>query len=368
MISIQNNRTFFQKRLLFFTLLVLSGLGISPAHALEIPRESDVKWGGFVDTYYTYDLNSLTTSERNYSHYPFTSQAARHNEFNINLGFLEFTAQSEQMRGRFAIQTGTSVPVGYSTTEGTSLSKIQEAYAGYHIAPGMWIDAGIFFSHIGFESWISRENWTYTRCLFTDQIPYFQTGVKISYDQNGPWAFELHLLNGWSSVFNTNPSRSLGLHADYRIHPKLTLTYNNFYGLISNDLPRLYQEVYATFTLTENWGLILSSEYGLQKLPSQNWASWGSAELVTRYQLTPTLSLAYRLETFIDPKGVIEQTSTPRGYTLSSTSFGFNSQLTPQLLWRGELRGYLAPDAIFKAHSQNSRHDASLTTSLSVSF
>ena len=369
--------TFLFSWVLFFLLIFFQPFAPLTLHAaslnssFESSEELKVKWGGYIDTYYTYDLNHPNHSARNPADYNFTSQAARHNEFNINLAYFEVAGQTENVRGRLALQSGTSVPIGYSSLmgkEASSLSAIQEAFVGYHLAPGWWVDGGIFFSHIGFESWISKNNWTYTRCLLTDQIPYFQTGVKLSYDQNGPWAFQIHLLNGWSTVFNTHQSRALGLHIDYRVHPQLTLSYNQFYGLVLNQMPRLYQEIYATLQVSDQWSVIGSIEFGLQKLNSQDWANWGSAELLTRYQLTPRFSLAYRIETFIDPKGMTEQTSTPHGYTLASTSFGFNSQLSPQLLWRGEVRGYLSPDPLFKTQSQNSRQDASLTTSLSLSF
>ena len=336
----------------------------------ENSEELKVKWGGFVDTYYTYDLNRPPHSARNPKDYNFTSQAARHNEFNVNLAYFEVTGKAEKVRGRLALQYGTSVPIGYSMTgkESSSLNTLQEAFAGYRLASGWWLDGGVFFSHIGFESWISKNNWNYTRSLILDQVPYFQTGVRLSYDQNGPWSFQIHLLNGWSTILNSNQSRALGLHLEYRVHPQLTLSYNQFYGLVLNQMPRLYQEIYATLQISEKWSVLGAVEFGLQKINPQDWAQWGSAELLTRYEITPRFSLAYRLEAFIDPKGITQQTSTPHGYTLTSTSFGFNSQLSPQLLWRGEVRGYLSPDPLFKTRGPNSRQDASLTTSLSLSL
>ena len=46
----------------------------------------------------------------------------------------------------------------------------------------MWIDAGIFFSHIGSESWISRDNPTNTRSLAADFTPYYETGIRCHRD------------------------------------------------------------------------------------------------------------------------------------------------------------------------------------------
>ena len=65
------------------------------------------------------------------------------------------------------MQAGTSVQANYAseptlgTVSGPDLARnIQEAYVGYRVTDKLWIDEGIYFSHIGFESWISRDNWT----------------------------------------------------------------------------------------------------------------------------------------------------------------------------------------------------------------
>ena len=68
------------------------------------------------------------------------------------------------------------------TVSGPDLARnIQEAYVGYRVTDKLWIDEGIYFSHIGFESWISRDNWTYTRSLDAEFTPYYQSGVKATY-------------------------------------------------------------------------------------------------------------------------------------------------------------------------------------------
>ena len=372
----QNTQPFLILRLFISISLILALHSPTQAYPQDSSNElktDDLKlhWGGFIDTFYTYDLNHLKTSNRNPSGYTFTSQAARHNEFNLNLGYLEVTAQTSRTRGRFALQSGTSVPIGYSSLKGresTALNSIQEAFVGYQLSPQIWVDAGIFFSHIGFESWISKNNWTYTRSIVSDQVPYFQTGIKLSYDTQSSWAFQFMLLNGWSNVLNYNQNKAIGMHIDYRLSPQVTLTYNNFYGLVLHQKPRLYQEAYATLQITDEWSMIVSAELGLQKTSDTHWAKWGSLELITQYQLTPHFALAYRLETFRDRGQITETTQTRNGYTLSSSSIGFNSQLTPQLLWRAELRGYLAADPLFRGRNEASNRDAAMTTSLSLSI
>ena len=105
-----------------------------------------VSYGGFVDTYYAYDFGRPKNIDR-----AFTTQAARHNEFNVNLAYVEAKVSGPRVRGRLALQAGTSVQSNYSgeprigTLSGPDLSRfIQEAVAGYAITPSLWIDGGIF--------------------------------------------------------------------------------------------------------------------------------------------------------------------------------------------------------------------------------
>jgi hypothetical protein len=124
-----------------------------------------VTFGGFVDGYYAYDFNRPPQIDRSY-----TTQPARANEFNINLAFVEAKVDGARVHGRLALQAGTSVQSNYAgeptigSVSGSTLSRhIQEAFAGYKVADKLWIDGGIFYSHIGNETWVSRDNWTYSR-------------------------------------------------------------------------------------------------------------------------------------------------------------------------------------------------------------
>ena len=63
-----------------------------------------VAFGGFVDSYYAYDFGRPVNFDR-----PFTTQAVRHNEFNVNLAYVEAKVSGPRVRGRLALQAGTSV-------------------------------------------------------------------------------------------------------------------------------------------------------------------------------------------------------------------------------------------------------------------
>ena len=58
-----------------------------------------ITFGGFVDGYYAFDFNRPATYDRAY-----TTQPARHNEFNVNLAYVEAKLDAPTYRGRFALQ------------------------------------------------------------------------------------------------------------------------------------------------------------------------------------------------------------------------------------------------------------------------
>jgi hypothetical protein len=136
--------------------------GTARRDSLRAPRDTSLSLtvGGFLDTYVAYDAGRPRTLDRAY-----TTQPARHNEFNVNLAFVELGLSGPRVRGRLALQAGTSVQANYAgeprlgSVSGPDVGRmLQEAYVGYELRPGLWIDGGVFFSNAGTEGWVSRDN------------------------------------------------------------------------------------------------------------------------------------------------------------------------------------------------------------------
>ncbi|MGE0568812.1 MAG: outer membrane beta-barrel protein [Bacteroidia bacterium] len=110
---------------------------------------------GFVDVFYVYDFSQPPGASRQ----PFLFNHNRHNEFNLNLGFIKISTQHQKYRANIALQCGTYANDNYTSEPGL-LKNIFEANAGISLNKknNLWLDAGIFASHIGFESTISLEN------------------------------------------------------------------------------------------------------------------------------------------------------------------------------------------------------------------
>jgi hypothetical protein len=330
----------------------------------------ELKWSAYADVYYAYDLNNPPGNSRNPLPLILSTQAARHNEFNVNLAYIDARLRSDRIRGRLALQSGTAVPANY-TNEGTNIFSqiIQEAYAGYQIADRLWIDAGIYFSSIGFESWISKENWTYTRSLMSDFTPYYQSGVRLSYEMNSRWSAQVNVTNGWQNITENNDNKAVNFQLAYTPSESLTLIYNNFYGNETANQPRLFNQLIARVNLTQLWQIAGIVDYGLQKKSDLNeFLDWHQFTLLSIYQLTPTLSLAGRFESYIDQNGIIVPTQTPHGFNTQGASVGTNIQLHKNLLFRNELRGSWSKDNIYAAKEGLKNSAVFLVTALTLSL
>lgn len=129
-----------------------------------------VSYSSFVDIFYAYDFNDPQSDYRQ----TFLYNHNRHNEFNLNLGMIKISTKHLKYRANIALHAGTYVNDNYAT-EPEALQNIYEGNAGLSLNKknNLWIDAGIFGSHIGFESAISKDNWTLTRSLHAENSPYY---------------------------------------------------------------------------------------------------------------------------------------------------------------------------------------------------
>lgn len=352
---------------LFIHLAVFSQVALAAEEVL--PR---IQWGLFVDTFYAYDSNRPASRER-----LFTTLPTRHNEFALNLAYLEAKVSAAKWRARLALQTGTSVNANYASEirdkskTGMQLadyaSLIQEAYAGYFVADKVWVDAGIYFSHIGSESFISRDNPTYTRSLVADFSPYYQAGVRASYQLNPQWAFQLHLINGWQNIIENNEAKSVGTQISFSPSPHFSVTYNTVLG--DEAAFRTFHDLIIRYAPTNFWELTLVGDLGTQeKAALGSTALWGGTALVQKFTFDAKSRIGVRAEYYQDRHGVIVPTGTARGFQAWGGSINYDYQLTAELLFRNELRYQRAIDAIYPARGANQPETLFGVSSLALSL
>lgn len=316
---------------------------------------------GYLDTYYAYDFNTPPKNERAY-----TTQPARHNEPNINLVHAGINLKDEKVRGRLALQAGNSVENNTAYEPNQDLGYIQESYLGFKIGDKTWIDSGIYLGHIGMESWISKNNYTYSRSLQLDYVPYYSAGVRVSHDADENNHFELHLMQGWQNISETNSAKSVGFQ--WR-HGKFT--YNNYFGderVIPGQMNRFrtYHNFIYQDKLNDSLEYQTSADLGTQGQQENDGVDgWFAAAFTLRKKLNEKQYLAWRLEHYADPHQANIQTQTPNGFNVQSASMNFDHHFSDKILWRTEVRGFVSRDKIYP-HESNTNGFA--VTSLAISL
>ncbi|WP_373060177.1 outer membrane beta-barrel protein, partial [Gemmatimonas sp.] len=327
-----------------------------PASAQPVAGDSTrrVTFGAFIDGVYAFDVNRPPTRDR-----AFTTQPARHNEFNINLAFIEAKVTGGRVRGRLALQAGTSVQSNYAAepregrVSGDVLARsLQEAYAGYQLTPRLWIDGGIFYSNSGMEGWTSRDNPVYTRSLVADYSPYYSTGLRATWQVTPALTARVDLVNGWQNISESNDDKSLGLRFDLAATPTTTLSWYGYAGNEPGSQRRLFNGVGFTSRLADRLDLLAQFDVGAQQRRDsvtrvQTSHGWYGATLVGRLWVTPTWALSARVERFADGDGVLATTASGAPFRTNGASLGVDVRLEPGVLWRTELRGFAAADAVF---------------------
>jgi hypothetical protein len=335
-------------------------------------------FGGFVDTYYAWDFDRPHFFDRAY-----TTQPARHAEANVNLAYIETKWTGPRYRGRLALQWGTSVQANYAGEpkiggiSGPNVSQfLQEASVGYQLAPTVWLDAGIFFAHVGYESWISRDNLAYTRSFVADFSPYYEAGAKLTWAASSKLTATFALVNGWQdiSVYNTPPAG--GVRFDFSPDSSITLTYDNFIGNATPDsVPvhlRFYHDVIAQYNPKGRWQFAAVYSIGSQSrsTPTDGTASWWGFTTFAKYHATSTLSFVGRVERYSDPSEVIIVTGLPFPFQTNGASLGVDVNFRAPVLWRTEFRGFNSKYPVWPLHSLGhyGQNDSYLVSSLALTF
>ncbi|MEN9844937.1 MAG: hypothetical protein RIS36_84 [Pseudomonadota bacterium] len=315
---------------------------------------------GFVDTYIARDFNHLPTRYR-----PYTTQPYYTEEGALNLGYVDAVLTTDRFHGRLAVQYGSSVIVNYADEPHEFVRYLQEAYAGVSISDTWKIDAGIFLSHIGMESWISRDEYTPSRSLIADYSPYYQTGVRSIHDLSEDLHLELHVVRGWQNI-SDDRDPCFGTQIAYQLTEKLRMVYNTFIG--DEDGTRVFNDIVIKSSFTENFGISSSFDLGAQNRSDESRAWWHGFAIVPHYRINDTYAIAGRIERYDDPHQIMIQTLSGKSFNATGLSVNLDRTIIPNLVWRNEYRILLSTQDVFPRHKSFSASDSFVMTSLMYSL
>jgi hypothetical protein len=338
------------------------------------PAPTQVTWGGFIDSYYAYDFGRPLTIDR-----AFTTQPARANEFNVNLAFVEAKLSGDRVRGRLALQAGTSVQSNYAaepavgSVSGASLARhIQEAFVGVQLHDKLWVDAGIFFSNVGTEGWISSDNMTLTRSLTADYSPYYSSGVRATWQASARTTLRVDVVNGWQNIAETNSDKAIGTRLDVALRDGVTLSH---YALVGNEVGRLrlFTGLGFSGSLSESTKLLANVDVGQQDgVGGADADAWTGGSVALRRQLGARSALVLRGEWYNDPGQVLIVTGAGQpSFRATGGSLGLDVQPRSGVFWRSELRALSSPESIFPSRDEAGglgRGNLVAVTSLALRF
>lgn len=355
----------------FFICLVIAGCSVCSLHA---QNKKGFDWNAYAELYYIFDFGI----PENHRRPDFVYSHNRHNEFNLNLGYIQAGYKNERVKASLAFMAGTYSNTNLADEPGV-LKNILEAYAGIKLSKNknLWLDFGIMPSHIGFESARGADCITLTRSILADNSPYYSSGIKFGYTtENERWHISGLIINGWQRIQRVpgNQFPAFGHQLTFTPSKKVTLNSSSFIG---NDFPeeerklRYFHNCYGIFEFRENWTLTAGFDIGAEQSSkkSRQYYTWWSPVLLSKYRFNEKLSMAARVEFYADRNGVIITKQSPNGFQTMGYSLNIDYQISPGILWRLEARNFTSRDPIFRdKDGLNTQFNTFAGTAIAVSF
>jgi hypothetical protein len=196
-----------------------------------------------VDTNYIYDFANPTDHTLDGS-----TNAGRTSEFQVEQLGIGGDFHYDNVRGRIMTQFGmysTMTPRNDSSPSrgqwnlSNAYQYVSEAYGGYHWDTwnGINLDAGIFMSYIGLESYYNFDNWNYQMSYVSANTPWFFNGLRLQMFPSDKLKVELWLINGWQSYGMFNEMPGMGWQILWRPNTNWSFVSNEYFGKDTMNTP-----------------------------------------------------------------------------------------------------------------------------------
>jgi hypothetical protein len=334
-----------------------------------------IELSGYMEFYMAYDDDENNKHERP----QFLYHNTRTGELALNIGFVKASWNNEHLRGNMALMTGT-YPDRNLATESEMFQHVYEANIGLKISKqrNWWLDMGILTSHIGLETALGRDNPTLTRSLAAENSPYYETGLRASYTSpDEKFYFAGLLLNGWQRIYKVDGDYlpAAGIQLTWKPNKKWVINYSNYAGDESPEEDyalRFFNDFYVTWQPHEKWSLLGAFDFGMQpdlstdEWEQQTWYGWFG---IARYNFSPKLGLALRLEQYTDNSEVIVPNPYDDGFSMSGYSINLDYKFNEHALLRLEGRRFDSEIFAFETRDGDITNvDHCITACLAVSF
>jgi len=92
------------------------------------------------------------------------------------------------------------------------------------------VDAGIFMSYIGLDSYYQYDNWSYQPSYVSSNTPWFFNGLRIQFFPTEKLKVEPWIINGWQSYGKFNKAPGVGGQVAWRPNGEVAVILNNYVG------------------------------------------------------------------------------------------------------------------------------------------
>lgn len=281
-------------------------LGSADASPADSTAAAPITWSGFVDAYYSRNFNDPLSRVNQFRNFDM-------NENQVSLSLVDLKLQKQAQPVGFTLELGfgpTSDYVNIASTFGTaspSLANVMQAYATVvvPVGSGLTVDVGKFVTHMGYEVIPSQGNWNYSRSyLFAYAIPFYHTGIRLTYPVASDFTVALHILNGWNSVIDNNKFLTLGTTLNYSPTPTTDVVFNGIWGHENltpvEDGARDVYDFIVTQQVTDAFSVAVNADYG-RAGTTGGLALWKGIALYGRYSVSSVSAFAVRGEVYYDP-------------------------------------------------------------------
>jgi hypothetical protein len=320
-------------------LLLLGSLFLGLSGSLQAQDTSAFTLSGYGEVYYSFDFARPVNGERP----DFLYNHKRHNEFNANLLLLRGEYGRDGVRGALGLMAGTYAQYNLAH-EPEVMRHIYEARVGLRLAKerDLWIDMGIFPSHIGFESAIGMDCMTLTRSIVAENSPYYEAGAMLSYKPRRT-TFAVLALNGWQRIQREpgNQCPAFGTQLKFDNNEGTVINWSTFVGSMGPDSTgvwRVYNNFYAQ-SEGDNYGMVLGVDVGVLEgergaVNVGNASGWFTLVGIYRQRIAGRWWGVGRMEYFLDDLGVVLD----GGDALLGLSLGVDLRIGDRASWRVEGR------------------------------
>lgn len=298
-------------------------------------KQNKFSYHAYVDTYYIGTINSAgDTSDI----IPFSANSPVRDQIRLNLAALEFVYNTDNIRGKVAIQYG-DAPNLLASPSSQWVNNIRQANFGVRIVKNLWLDVGYMITVVGYESaWAVLNQISYLTVG-----GYFEPGnvlgAKLSIQFSDKFSGGIMIGNPYSLAYSHDSHLAGFIFFTYQPTRSLSVNYNNFFG---NQAPEglgmsqnvLYNNLYVTWNPGSHFAFVGELDFAGRtnsgKPPdSTKTATMLSGFLQAGYSFNDHFSITTRYEYFNDPEGFLSGVNSLTNRGLGTNGFSFSAEYKP---------------------------------------